>query len=336
MDENNFNDWRSLNESEAQKKWAKAKERIEIRRLGTVAGGALLAFLFIQNIFVVILSVFGKLGSFSDSPIFQSSVEILSSIFCILLPFLFFGRMMAKHSGAKDFLPLSMPRDKALSLLSLPFGLGVCMAANIVTSLIITALKAFGVELSAPDIARPGGTFGFILTVTAASVTAALVEELSLRGCVMQNLRKYGDGFAVVMSALTFGIMHMNLVQAPFAVMVGLALGYITVKTQSLWPAIVIHGLNNFISVAVTSLSDNGMKQEYVGLLYSFMMITLIAFGVIAGIFFIRRANRTVPAEKPVCLSSAFGRAFAFLTSPTVIIAVIIMLIYTSKFVAVK
>ena len=59
--------------------------------------------------------------------------------------------------------------------------------------------------------------------------------------------------------------------------MVGLALGYIVVKTESLWIAIAVHAANNFISVAFTYLLA-GLSQNAQNLVYSlYLMVALIA-----------------------------------------------------------
>lgn len=53
---------------------------------------------------------------------------------------------------------------------------------------------------------------------------------------------------AVVVSALLFGLIHMTAEQIPFAVCAGLLLGYIYLKTQSIWSVVIIHAANNLVS----------------------------------------------------------------------------------------
>ena len=73
-----------------------------------------------------------------------------------------------------------------------------------------------------------------------------------MRGVVMQPLRKYGDWFAILTSAFVFALMHGNLVQAPFAFIAGIGLGYAVIASGSLWTGILVHLLNNSISVIQT------------------------------------------------------------------------------------
>ncbi len=53
---------------------------------------------------------------------------------------------------------------------------------------------------------------------------------------------------AVVVSALLFGLIHMTAEQIPFAVCAGLLLGYVYLKTQSIWSVVIIHAVNNLMS----------------------------------------------------------------------------------------
>lgn len=311
----------------------KKRQKKEIFNISCFVGAALIAFLMLQNAVVILLYVFGIYEKYLADPIMQTGIEIISSVFCILLPFYFFGRIISKNYTKADILPLEKPNDRRLSLLAIPFGLGVCMIANIVTSYIVLFMSFFGVELTAPEMLRPQGVTGFLLSVVKVAVTAAVAEEISLRGCVMQNLRRYGDGFAIVMSAVTFGIMHMNMVQAPFAIIVGLILGYITVKTESIWPAIIVHSLNNLFSTVVSYLADWGVKQELLNAIYSFVIYALIAVGALCGLLFLKRAKQLATAPKPGSVLATGEKTAAFLLSPTLIIALLIMIYYTAQYI---
>ena len=79
-----------------------------------------------------------------------------------------------------------------------------------------------------------------------ASVGAPIMEEIIFRGLVLRHLEPYGKNFAIVMSAFTFGIFHGNIVQIPYAFLVGLVLGYVAIEYNILW-AMVLHMINNLV-----------------------------------------------------------------------------------------
>lgn len=79
-----------------------------------------------------------------------------------------------------------------------------------------------------------------------AGVGAPIMEEIIFRGMVLRHLEPYGKSFAIVMSAFAFGIFHGNIVQIPYAFLVGLVLGYVTVEYNIVW-AMVLHMINNLV-----------------------------------------------------------------------------------------
>lgn len=81
-------------------------------------------------------------------------------------------------------------------------------------------------------------------------IVAPFCEEFIYRGILLHSLERYGKYFAIIISALIFGLMHGNAVQFPVAFVIGTVFGYITLK-YSLGVSIAIHILNN-LSVEIT------------------------------------------------------------------------------------
>ncbi len=87
------------------------------------------------------------------------------------------------------------------------------------------------------------------------SVGPALSEELAFRGLILQGLRsRLGSATAVVLSALLFGVIHLDPLQGLGAFFTGLYLGYLTVRSGSIYPAIAAHGFNNLWATLESSL----------------------------------------------------------------------------------
>ncbi len=85
-----------------------------------------------------------------------------------------------------------------------------------------------------------------------ASIGAPIVEELLFRGAILQRMLPCGKRFAIVFSSLLFGLFHGNIIQIPFAFLVGLILAYVAVE-YSLWWSILLHFINNCIISQVLS-----------------------------------------------------------------------------------
>lgn len=105
---------------------------------------------------------------------------------------------------------------------------------------------------SLPDLMEQ--TFNVILTsfwgIIAVTLLGPFIEELIFRGAITQFLlEKYNPKVAILTSALIFGLIHMNPVQIFGGFLMGLFLGWIYYKTRSLLPVLIIHIVNNSLSV---------------------------------------------------------------------------------------
>jgi len=154
-------------------------------------------------------------------------------------------------------IPLSKPKNPK-SLPSIIFGaFGLCLFGNIITTYIDVLVQSlFDYDIQMPEMPDiPDNALGLFLYFLSTAVVPALVEEFALRGVIMQPLRRYGDTFAILASAVIFGLMHCNLMQIPFAMIAGAAIGYAVIATESIWTGIIIHFLNNGFSVLVSVIS---------------------------------------------------------------------------------
>lgn len=76
---------------------------------------------------------------------------------------------------------------------------------------------------------------------------APLVEECVFRGAIERRLleKNWNPIWAIVISALIFGIFHMNLLQGMTAFILGLFLGWVYYRTRNIWLCIFVHAVNN-------------------------------------------------------------------------------------------
>lgn len=78
-------------------------------------------------------------------------------------------------------------------------------------------------------------------------ILAPIAEELVFRKLIVDRAARYGQGVAVVVSGLMFGLFHGNLNQFVYAAAIGMFLAFLYVKTGSLKVTISIHMLFNFV-----------------------------------------------------------------------------------------
>lgn len=101
-------------------------------------------------------------------------------------------------------------------------------------------------------------------------------EELLFRGLLLRILRPYGKKIAILLPAIAFGLFHGNVIQAPFAFLVGLVMGYVTVEYSIVW-AMVLHVFNNFILSDLLSRLTAAYPLVGVLLLWVILIGALIA-----------------------------------------------------------
>lgn len=93
--------------------------------------------------------------------------------------------------------------------------------------------------------AAGSGLLLLIATVVTISIFVPIGEEFLFRGVLMRGLLRYGAVVAVVVSSIVFALFHGVNMALPSALVVGLVAGEVTRRSGSVWPAVVIHIVNN-------------------------------------------------------------------------------------------
>jgi len=187
-------------------------------------------------------------------------------------------------------------------LLAVIMCFGLVYASNLVgniISTIISMLKGSMVQNAILDIATSVSMFFVILYMV---ICAPFVEEYVFRKLIVERTVKYGQGVAVVVSGLMFGLFHGNLNQFVYAFTLGCFLAFLYVKTGKLKITIAIHMMINFMGGVVSlkllemidldrylEIAENGMdmnalmtymSENAVGWIL-YMLFALFVFGAI-------------------------------------------------------
>ncbi|MCH1982994.1 CPBP family intramembrane metalloprotease [Ruminococcus sp. OA3] len=105
---------------------------------------------------------------------------------------------------------------------------------------------------------------------------APVVEEILFRGLVFKRLQDYtGNGWAVLISGLLFGIYHENMIQFVYAGLLGFAFAMLMVRTNSLKVVITAHAAANLWSLLGKSLVN------------ALAATNVMAYSILLGIFVI-------------------------------------------------
>lgn len=139
-------------------------------------------------------------------------------------------------------------------------------------------------------------------TMLSLIVLAPLFEELLCRGVVLGSLReRYGVAIAWLVSALFFGVLHVQPVQVVNATVVGLILGYVYLSTDSLWSSMILHALNNAVAyLALVTGHANALLSDLVPnrTLYVVIYIVALTLSIVSGWMMVRTLRRMKMSEK--------------------------------------
>jgi membrane protease YdiL (CAAX protease family) len=96
------------------------------------------------------------------------------------------------------------------------------------------------------DPSWAGAFIAFLLSVT---ILAPAVEELTFRGVGISLLRPYGAGVAIVVSGILFGLVHGLLVAFPVLAAFGFVVGWLRLRTDSVYPPMLLHATFNGVAL---------------------------------------------------------------------------------------
>lgn len=130
----------------------------------------------------------------------------------------------------------------------------------------LTQWLAQGHEVS-QDIKQLGANTSLALRLPLALLVISLgplVEELLFRGVLLSAIARFtGNNMAIVLTAAIFACVHLPDLSflwyaLPNLMLLGLLLGWLRVRSGSIWPAVFAHGLNNLLAVVSWFLMTPG------------------------------------------------------------------------------
>ena len=179
------------------------------------------------------------------------TVKCAVYIVSFVLPVVIFNKLN-KNADREIYEPIDMGGGASTKqmLVMLFIGLGLTKAFSYINYFIVNVFfdysefteEAFWqVELDHP--------YQILIYFVYVAIIPAVVEELLFRGAVCKALRVYGKETAIIVSAVLFALMHTNIEQLLYTFVAGACLGWIYVETGSLRYPMLLHFINNGLSV---------------------------------------------------------------------------------------
>ena len=139
--------------------------------------------------------------------------------------------------------PASWRRVLGLTLVGL-------VSVFVIGAILNVFLKAGEEQGLVPDRWDSSRAAPFVANFVVVAGVAPVVEELVYRGLGFAAVRgAFSSTVAVVVTALAFGLAHGLFVALPILTIFGLVLALLRLRTQSLYPCIILHGMFNGLAM---------------------------------------------------------------------------------------
>ncbi len=214
--------------------------------------------------------------------VFQGLVPTIFVLTTIVLVILFYAFFIFMNKNFKDY-----TRFKKIQwpfvMLSFFLGYALNMASLALMELVPISQSWF--EDHEQHVTFYGPVIFIILAVV---VCAPLLEEIVFRGLIYTVLKKHSATWiAALISAVVFGAVHGNMLQAIYAGIMGLVCVYVYEMTESLLGSILVHLGFNATDIV------NGLIQAFVGVRFDKLpsIPLLIASGIATAVMMVLLFN---------------------------------------------
>lgn len=174
------------------------------------------------------------------SPMFMILINAIAYLIANPLAYFIGNVMTKKYYRAKPFGGIKLPAaDCVLAVLAVIGLQGFSLLVQY-GLMAITGISAVD-EATAQMMSFSDNIAKNVILVLYTVVIAATTEELLCRGLTLKLFSPVSKKFAVIASAVLFGVMHGNFGQMFNGFLLGLVMGYVAVKSKSLWLPIICH-----------------------------------------------------------------------------------------------
>ena len=146
-------------------------------------------------------------------------------------------------------------------------------------------------------------------------VCAPIVEELFFRGFIIKKMLVHGELAAITVSAFVFGLVHGTLSQIPYALVLGVVLGYIYIRFGNIYLNIGLHMFLNFMGGVFGMLIIDIPYADYIDI-----GISLLFIAAAVVILIVKRKDIRINAEDELEGLAAGQQIKAVLLNPGMIL----------------
>lgn len=235
---------------------------------------------------VAVVFILGNLGIVRSKFL---STFLIQGIVMLAMPIFLYSAFITKNTKQtlKDF-GFKKITGKVL-IYSICLGFVLFFINNYVADIFYSILSILGYDNSINVSLTVNTDIGIELMLSA--IAPGLCEEVLHRGMFMRGSKKCGyTKYGLLFSSLLFGLMHLNIQQFFYAMILGFLMGIVVIVSDSIFPAIIIHFMNNALSIYFSygikyNWPFSKFKYTIENIIFSTNLITSIA--LICGLIFL-------------------------------------------------
>lgn len=197
--------------------------------------------LFVVSITQSILLIFTKNIEIVKNNIYP--LVLIGDIITLILIALIF---LPSDYGMKDRIKIKrIPIKEYFNILIL--GIGITILLLFLSSILTKLIPSYN-EVANQLATSRGSALQLIITIA----LIPIYEEIFYRGIIFGYLRKnFNIIVAIVVQALVFGVMHLNLVQGIYTFILGIVLALIYMYSESILGNITVHIIFNLLGILI-------------------------------------------------------------------------------------
>lgn len=319
-----------------KKKEKKEDEEVEIRKaeenklLQAKLKKFVTAVAFCLILSITLGNIVGVIPYFVQNENVKLLLNSLVFVVYIGVPAWVLNRMLGSTSKARKDKTESVAQRKQKVELYL-IGLVI---AQIINTIFVSLARIEQSEALEAALAVPQSSIGILLYIVYLAVIPAVFEELLFRKAILNGAKKFGNVFAVIFTAVVFGLFHQNLQQLLGTALIGLVLAIVTIKTGDIKTSMAIHFTNNFFATLVQIVYagiDTGTVTTTTLICVSLILVILI-FAFIGVILLIKAlvTKRCVlkisndSNKESISLSGIFTNYYTIILLATIILTTVL------------
>ena len=227
---------------------------------------------------------------------------LITEYILILLPNILY--LLFRGYSLKEVIKLNPITFKQVlySVIIMIFAYPVAVFLNLI---VLTIISNFSTTLPS-TVPLPTTSGEFIKGLLVIAITPGICEEIMFRGTMMSAYDRYRPFKSILITSLLFGIFHFNIMNLVGPIFLGIILGTLRHKTNSILSPIIGHTVNNSVALTIgyftsryskeieglaTESLELGSSMELLLSILSIGLLALASLGIMT--FFLRRIPET-------------------------------------------